>query len=363
MSARLDGVAGTERRTIPVPYGHHVYVLSDLSLSPTTQLTSRPVQEFLDLLGDIDDAAIVVVAGNLFHPDPTSDLAKFIEATFDALPEVREAFLEFCATARHQLIVLAGSDDAELKDNERARAILNGLGICVASDLVLQVATATGVRDLAVAAGTYDLDVTPVDQRDLADADRLDDPHAIKRFVASRVLYRRLAAWVWLPLVVFAGIDLWSFFAAIAGHFTGRHYRVHLLNTSNFWVNVFVIVIMIALAETAVAGLAGLIVRGRFNRIADTHSDIASEPLTLTKVDEVDALEFARRIVERGGVGAIVGGAPSASLAFLGDGVSATPGPSRTVLGSDADDSVCRRSSPRWSDWVSSRSKPRARCR
>jgi hypothetical protein len=78
MSARLDPVAGTERRTIPVPYGHHVYVVSDLSLSPTTDVTSRPVKELLSLLGEIDDAAVVVVAGNLFHPDSTSDLAKFI---------------------------------------------------------------------------------------------------------------------------------------------------------------------------------------------------------------------------------------------------------------------------------------------
>ncbi len=34
----------------------------------------------------------------------------------------------------------------------------------VASDLVLQVATAEGVRDLAVAAGSYSLDVTPVSE-------------------------------------------------------------------------------------------------------------------------------------------------------------------------------------------------------
>ena len=115
-SARLDLVATAERRTIPVPYGHHVYVVSDLSLSPTTDVESRPVHEFISLLGDIDDAAIVIVAGNLFHPGPTADLAKFIEATLSALPVVRDAFRDFCTTDKHQMLVLPGSDDHELRD-------------------------------------------------------------------------------------------------------------------------------------------------------------------------------------------------------------------------------------------------------
>ena len=66
----------TERQTLPIPFGHHVYVVSDLSLSPTTDENSRPVRELIGLLGDIDDAAVVVVAGNLFHPEPTSDLVR-----------------------------------------------------------------------------------------------------------------------------------------------------------------------------------------------------------------------------------------------------------------------------------------------
>jgi len=61
------------------------------------------VTELLNLLADIDDAALVVVAGNLFHPDPTSDLAKFIEATLVALPTLRHAITTFCASERHRL--------------------------------------------------------------------------------------------------------------------------------------------------------------------------------------------------------------------------------------------------------------------
>jgi len=63
-----------ERHTLPIPYGHHVYVVSDLSLSPSTTPRSRPLVELTTLLGDIDDPAVVVVAGNLFFPRTDQDL-------------------------------------------------------------------------------------------------------------------------------------------------------------------------------------------------------------------------------------------------------------------------------------------------
>ena len=326
-------MARTERRTLPVPYGHHVYVVSDLSLSPGTHESSRPVRELIELLGDIDVAATVIVAGNLFQPDPTSNLAKFIDATWRALPQLNEAILNFCANQRHRFVVLPGSDDAELADDSGAQVILEKLGATLASAVTLRVATASGVRDLEVAVGHYDLDVTPVNVRDRADADRLEDPQALERFVASRVLYRRLRTWVWLPLVAVAAFDLWSAVTALVGHFTHRNYSVHVLHSHHFWVNLFFDVVAIAVVETVVAGLAGLAVRVRFNR----HTRIPrpeefGDPLALTKVGPADAIDFARHVVARGGAGAIVGGAPRPALAFLDGGVSATPGPSRTVF-------------------------------
>ena len=73
MSARLDAVGANERLTLKVPYGHHVYVLSDLSLSPTTREASRPIRELIDLLDNIDDPAVVVVDGKFMQPGATSD--------------------------------------------------------------------------------------------------------------------------------------------------------------------------------------------------------------------------------------------------------------------------------------------------
>ena len=169
-----------------------------------------------------------MVAGNLFHPDATSDLAKFVDATFSALPTVREEIRAFCASEQHRLVVLPGRDDHDLRHHVRAQLLVEDLGATIATDLVLQVATASGVRDVAVAAGTYDLDLTPVDPKDRRDAAELDDPQAMERFVASRVLYRRLAAWVWLPLLAIAFFDLWSAGIALVGHFTHHDYSMRV---------------------------------------------------------------------------------------------------------------------------------------
>ena len=333
MSARLEAVGAIERRTLPVPYGNHVYVVSDLSLSPATAPDSRPVTELVQLLGDIDDAALVVVAGNLLFPSPTSDLAKLISATFASLPALRDAIRDFTALEGHRFLVLPGTDDHELADNDAAQQALGELGICLASDLILQVATANGVRDIAVAAGDSSVDTQVADEGDRADADRLDDPTALARFVASRVLYRRLAGWVWLPFVVLGLFDLASAVVAIYGHFTRRHLHVHTPHTQSFWGNLLVNLVIIIVVETIVVACAGLMVRRRFERGARRDTTPAlGEPLALTQVDDVDASEYARRSAERGGAGAVVGGAPRPALAFLDRGVVASPGPSRTVI-------------------------------
>jgi len=323
-------MAATERHTLPIPYGHHVYVVSDLSLSPSTKPRSRPVVELAALLGEIDDPAIVVIAGNLFFPLPDSDLVGQIKATLAHLPDFVKAIGAFVAHESHQIFVLPGTDDAALASDDAAQSFLGELGMVVASDLMLQVASAAGVRDLAIAAGTHRVDVDNVDRADRADAVRLEDPAALAGFVASRVLYRRLAPWFWVVLIALAGTDLFNSVTKLIGHFTHHTYKVHAPHTNSFWGNLIVNLFVLIVAEALVVGAAGLVVRRRFNR--SHHSDTESEPLANTLVDQVDALDFARRIVERGGVGAVIGGAPRPALAFLDRGVCAVPGPSRTVL-------------------------------
>ena len=330
-------MGATERLTLPIPYGHHVYVVSDLSLSPRTDAKSRPVREFIDLLGDIDDAAVVVVAGNFFHPDSTADLAKFIDATFHALPELRNAITAYTSLEGHQFFVLPGSNDIELRESDRAQLELETMGIQLASDLMLNIATADGVRDLAVAAGTSHIDLSRADSDDRSDADRLEDPLALNRFVTSRVLYRRLGPWVWLPIVAMVLYDLSSGIAKIFDHLTAHkiHIALHIghPHAQNFWSDLIINLLLIILLEAVVIGIAGLIVRQRFDHTSRSiHAPELSEPLAATVVDGVDAVEYARRVGERSGAGAIVGGAPRPALAFLDRGMCASPGPSRTVV-------------------------------
>ena len=234
-------MGATERLTLPIPYGQHVYVVSDLSLSPRTDADSRPVREFIDLLGDIDDAAVVVVAGNFFYPDSTADLGKFIDATFRALPKLRNAITDYTAQDGHRFFVLPGANDIELRDSDRAQLELETLGIQIASDLMLNIATADGVRDLAVAAGTRQIDLSRADASERSDADRLEDPLALNRFVTSRVLYRRLGVWVWLPIIAIALYDLSSLIADVFAHLTAHklHFAIHVRHphTQSFWGN------------------------------------------------------------------------------------------------------------------------------
>ncbi len=323
-------MGATERHTLPIPYGHHVFVVSDLSLSAQTPTRSRPLVELTTLLGDIDDPAVVVVAGNLFFPNLEIEFADEIAATLAHLSEFVAAVRDFVAHETHHFYVLPGSDDAALSSDERAQSLLTDLGMVLASDLMLQVASSEGVRDLAIAAGSHQVDVDNVDLADRADADRLEDPAALASFVASRVLYRRLAPWIWLVLLALIGVDAFNSVTKLIGHFTHHVYKVRAPHTNSFWGNLIVNLFVLVLAEALVVGIAGLVVRRRFNR--SHHGDAESEPLANTLVDQENALDFARRIVERGGVGAVIGGAPRPALAFLDRGVCAVPGPSRTVL-------------------------------
>ncbi len=330
-------MGATDRYTLPIPYGQHVYVVSDLSLSPTTNPAARPVRELIALLDDIDDSAVVVVAGNLLYLEPDEDVAALLAETLRALPTFTAALRAFTEKPGHRLFVLPGADDARLAEPGAANG-LEELGVELARDVMLQVATANDVRDLAVAAGHHVVDVTRADRGDRADADRLEDPDALARFVASRTLYRRLGGWVWIPVVIVALIDLWSTLTSIANRITDRHLhlaldlRIHTHHPTGFWGNIVTTVLVLALVEALVGAAAALLVRRRFDHDARSTSPHLFEPLARTHVDEVDALEFARRVGERGGAGAVVGGASRPALAFLDRGVCATPGPSRTVI-------------------------------
>ena len=147
------------------------------------------------------------MAGNLFHPDATSDLAKFIDATFRRpSPSVRAAFESFCARDNHHLIVLPGSDDHELATTSAPSSSCAPWASASPRTCVPGGDRRRRPRPLR-RRGFLDLDVTGR-ANDVSRRRPTRRPPAIARFVASRVLYRRLGAWVWFPLLALVGFDL-----------------------------------------------------------------------------------------------------------------------------------------------------------
>ncbi len=329
----------SHRLNVALPYGQRAYVVSDLDLSPSIDPTSRTVREFEELLNEIDDAAIVIIAGNLFLP-PASNAHPlhgcapdaFVEATLAHLDALRLAIERFGREPYRRIIWLPGSADAVLARDEGAREVLERVHVEIAHDVMLQVATTNGARDLSVVAGAVTNDTAVIDVRERRDAQHLEDPTALPRFAASRLLYRRLSKWIWFPLWALILIDFASSLVAVANRLTHRHVHIHATRPHSVWTTVVVDLLIVASFEAALAAVAGWVVRRRFSSATRSSPHSSAEPLAATTVDGVDALQYARRIAERGGAGAIIGGAPRPGLVFLGDAVCAAPGPSREAV-------------------------------
>ena len=325
-------MAVLERHTIPVPYGHRIFVLSDFGLSPSTKGSASNVRDLIQLLGEIDDSAFVVVAGNFFAPEPTAEIGRFIEATFQRLPELVSVIRSFTQVEGRRLFVLPGPRDREVENNDLAQSTLESLGIELASDISFQVASTTGVRALAVVAGQGTVRLAGSDVDGLEEAQLLEDPLANSRFATSRILYRRLRAWIWIPLVLLLLVDFSSTVTAVVTHFTHHHFKPRHLHPSNFVANLILNLSLLIGSEAILAGVASWLVRQRFDRdLRLRRVPELCEPLSITSVKNVESVEFARSVVESGGMGAIIGGAPRPALAFLDNGVCAAPGPSRRV--------------------------------
>ena len=94
-------------------------------------------------------------------------------------------------------------------------AALEGLGVSLAPGADLHCVTGAGERTVLIRTGTLrpdtnpPTDATPGDDRPwLAGMERLDDPRLARRFVTSRLLYRRLRRYLWAPPLVLAGLAL-----------------------------------------------------------------------------------------------------------------------------------------------------------
>ena len=249
--------AGGTDRTLPVALGRRVEVIGDLLLPPEPTDSSRAAcRDIAQRLEEWQGPGIVIVCGRLVAPgcpdDPTG--------VMDKHPDLMDALGAFASRADSQVVVV-------MAPSERDPALVQALerrGVAVRDGVDLACETGAGTRTVLVRAGTLrpdgnpPIDATPTDDRPwLVGMDRLDDPRSARRFVTSRVLYRRLRRYLWAPPLALAVIALLLRVEFVVDGL-GRVFRTHRQQTAlqraydATWPSRFIVTLVIALALLAV---------------------------------------------------------------------------------------------------------------
>ncbi|MGP0032472.1 MAG: bifunctional lysylphosphatidylglycerol flippase/synthetase MprF, partial [Acidimicrobiales bacterium] len=234
---------------------------------------------------------------------------------------------------------------------EELTAALAGIGVSVHEAVNLRCVTGAGVRQVQVRAGTPrpdvhpPLDAAPDEERPwLIGMDRLDDPRQARRFVTSRLLYRRLRRYLWAPPLVVAALALLLRVAFVIdglGHvFRSPRQQAALQRAYDAsWFSRFVVTVLLAVALLAVLGVVvALTSRGIWRALGGgelsspwgardgrPHGTRPTASSLLT-VDGRDALDATRQAIEGGATGLILGGALVPELTHLDTGFFACPG-------------------------------------
>ena len=202
-----DPVNETEAR-VRVALGRRVEVIGDLLLPPEPSASSRAAcRDIARRLEEWQGPGIVVLCGRLVAPGCPDTAGP---AALQRHPGLTDALTAFATRPDSQVIaVLSPDEDPELA------VTLTRCGVSVQDRVDLHCETGAGPRTVLVRAGTMPpdanppIDASPNDQRPwLAGIERLDDPLLARRFVTSRLLYRRLRRYLWAPPLVLAAIAL-----------------------------------------------------------------------------------------------------------------------------------------------------------
>ena len=198
-------------RRIDVALGRRVMVLGDLLLPPTPSPSSLATcRDIAQKLAEWEGPGIVVICGQLVIggcPGQTGPAE-----SLRAHRELTAAFSAFAARPDSQVVVVVAEPAQE---NDEVARELEGLGVSLAPGADLHCVTGAGGRTVLIRTGTLrpdtnpPSDATPGEDRPwLAGMERLDDPRLARRFVTSRLLYRRLRRYVWAPPLVLAALAL-----------------------------------------------------------------------------------------------------------------------------------------------------------
>ncbi len=340
------GVHARKGTAIPVGLGRRVEVIGDLLLPPVPTDSSRAAcRGAARRLEDWQGPGIVVLCGRLVAPGPLH-----AAETLQAHAELIDAFRAFAA--RPDSLVVAVMPMAQ-RDPEVVR-VLEGCGVHVHDAIDLVCETGAGTRTVLVRAGSLQpdanppIDTAPAEDRPwLAGMERLDDPRLARRFVTSRLLYRRLRRYLWAPPLVLAAIALLLRLEFVVDGL-GRVFRSPRQQNAlqrayaATWFSRAVVTVIIAVALLAVLALVVAITsRGIWRALGGgglpapwARGGGGSGPIAHAQLelDGKDALDAARDGLGEGATGVIVGGSLVPELSHLDSGFFACPGATSEVV-------------------------------
>ena len=231
--------------------------MGDLLLPSEPSDSSRAAcRDIARRLEEWQGPGVVIVCGRLVAPACHDDPSGAV----DAHPELTDALGAFAARTDSRVIVV-------MAPTERDLAVVQTLerrGVTVRDGVDLACETGAGTRTVLVRAGSLrpdgnpPVDAAPTDDRPwLAGMERLDDPRLARRFVTSRVLYRRLRRYLWAPPLALAVIALLLRVEFVVDGL-GRVFRTPRQQVAlrraydATWASRFIVTLVIALALLAV---------------------------------------------------------------------------------------------------------------
>ena len=341
-----DGTGGASR-IIHVALGRRVEIIGDLLLPAEPTDCSRAAgRDVARRLEDWQGPGIVIFCGRLVAPtcpgvSPAAILERHTELT-----QALEAFAG--RPDSHAVVLLAAGD----RDPDLERA-LTRRSVTVGTAVDLHCETGSGTRVVLVRAASMPdagpvVDATPTEDRPwLAGMERLDDPSRARRFVTSRLLYRRLRRLLWAPPLILVAIALLLRFDFVVDGL-GRVFRSPRQQSAlqhayaATWFSRVIVTLVVAVILLAVlAVIVAVTSRGIWRALggetlpAPWAAGIpGTRPIAHAQlhVEGTEALDATREAVEAGATGLVAGGAIVPELTQLDAGFFACPGATSEVV-------------------------------
>ena len=336
-----------EHCRVDVALGRRVEVIGDLLLPPEPSASSSAVsRDITRRLEEWQGPGVLIICGRLVAEEcPKGSALGALESHADLTAALGAFAARLDSTV---LVVMApGARDDRVVD------ALAACGVRVVDAVDLHCETGSGPRTVLVRAGSMRADANPIDTNPgddrpwLAGIERLDDPLESRRFVTSRLLYRRLRRYLWAPPLVLAAIALLLRIDGVVdglGHLFRSQRQQDALQRaySASWFSRFMVTVVIAVALFAVlAVVVAITSRGIWRALGGeglpapwARERSAAGPIAHAQleIDGGDALDMTRLAVENGAAGVIAGGAVAAELTHLDAGFFACPGATSKVV-------------------------------